>query len=298
MPTATSSGASPRTPASRRSRSCAKASRRPSCVSRSTPMLKRSIIFVHRWLGVALCLFFLLWFPSGIGMMYWDFPSVKAADRLERSPALDPSTIRLSPAEAYAHRGAVAAAVAGAAEHLRRPSDLSISHRARREPGLRRHRRAADGRDERSRRPHRCVVGRTTGRRGPARDARRRRSVDGSGDRFACDPTLLKYSWPNGEQVYVSPASGEVVQYTTAASRLGAYLGPIPHWIYFTPLRKHQLAWNRLITWSSGIGTIAAAARPRRRRLDVFTGESATATTGRRPGFRIAGRSGGTWCSA
>ena len=30
--------------------------------------LKRSAIFVHRWLGVALCLIFLLWFPSGIGM--------------------------------------------------------------------------------------------------------------------------------------------------------------------------------------------------------------------------------------
>ena len=65
-------------------------------------MLKRSVIFVHRWLGVAVCLFFLLWFPSGIGMMYWDFPSVTPADRLDRSAALDPSTIRLSPAEAYA----------------------------------------------------------------------------------------------------------------------------------------------------------------------------------------------------
>ena len=41
-------------------------------------MLKRSLILVHRWLGVALCLVFLLWFPSGIGMMYWDFPSVSA----------------------------------------------------------------------------------------------------------------------------------------------------------------------------------------------------------------------------
>src|SRR5258708_6241621 len=65
-------------------------------------MMKRLVIFVHRWLGVSVCLFFLLWFPSGIGMMYWDFPSVTAADRLDRSPALDPSTIRLSPADAYA----------------------------------------------------------------------------------------------------------------------------------------------------------------------------------------------------
>jgi hypothetical protein len=69
---------------------------------------------------------------------------------------------------------------------------------------------------------------------------------------------LWKYSWPDGNQVYVSQASGEVVQYTTTASRRGAYLGAIPHWLYFTPLRKHQLAWTRVVIWASGIGTGAA----------------------------------------
>src|SRR5436189_6239117 len=67
-----------------------------------TVRLKRSLIFVHRWLGVALCLVFLLWFPSGIGMMYWDYPGVSAGDRLEHSPALVASTVRLSPQQAYA----------------------------------------------------------------------------------------------------------------------------------------------------------------------------------------------------
>src|SRR3954470_22592991 len=38
--------------------------------------LTRVLLVVHRWLGVALCVLFLIWFPSGIGMMYWDFPSV------------------------------------------------------------------------------------------------------------------------------------------------------------------------------------------------------------------------------
>src|SRR5215831_18932662 len=63
---------------------------------------KRFLIFLHRWLGVALCLLFLLWFASGIVMMYTDFPAVRAEDRLERSPALDASAVRLSPAEAAA----------------------------------------------------------------------------------------------------------------------------------------------------------------------------------------------------
>jgi hypothetical protein len=69
---------------------------------------------------------------------------------------------------------------------------------------------------------------------------------------------LWKYSWPDGEQVYVSGRSGEVVQYTTTASRLGAYLGPIPHWLYFTPLRRHQPLWSAAVIWVSGLGTVTA----------------------------------------
>jgi hypothetical protein len=32
-------------------------------------MFLRSLILVHRWVGIAICVVFLLWFPSGIGMM-------------------------------------------------------------------------------------------------------------------------------------------------------------------------------------------------------------------------------------
>src|SRR6059036_3477756 len=69
-------------------------------------MLKRFLIVVHRWVGVALCMLFLLWFPSGIGMMYWDFPEVTAQDRLARSPALDASALAISPSDALAKGGA------------------------------------------------------------------------------------------------------------------------------------------------------------------------------------------------
>ena len=46
-------------------------------------VFKRSLIFVHRWLGVALSALFLLWFVSGIVMMYWSFPEVTPPDRLQ-----------------------------------------------------------------------------------------------------------------------------------------------------------------------------------------------------------------------
>lgn len=68
---------------------------------------------------------------------------------------------------------------------------------------------------------------------------------------------LWKFSWPDGEETYVSDVSGEVVQYTTRRSRLGAYFGAIPHWIYITQLRRKAGAWSRLVILIFGAGTIA-----------------------------------------
>ncbi len=69
---------------------------------------------------------------------------------------------------------------------------------------------------------------------------------------------LTKYSWPDGQQVYIPSATGEVVQSTTSASRFLAYLGPIPHWLYFTPLRKNPRLWSRIVIWLSGLATAVA----------------------------------------
>src|ERR1043166_3079065 len=57
-------------------------------------MLKQALIFVHRWLGVVLCLLFLLWFPSGFVMMYWDYPSITAAQRLAHTAPPNPAERR------------------------------------------------------------------------------------------------------------------------------------------------------------------------------------------------------------
>src|SRR5262249_11707765 len=70
---------------------------------------------------------------------------------------------------------------------------------------------------------------------------------------------LWLYTWPDGGQVYVSQASGEVVQSTTRLSRLGAYVGAIPHWLYLTPLRRHGPLWSRIVITSSATATIVAA---------------------------------------
>jgi hypothetical protein len=69
---------------------------------------------------------------------------------------------------------------------------------------------------------------------------------------------VWKYSFADGQQVYVTGRSGEVVQATTRASRTWAYLGAIPHWFYFTPLRKNGPTWSKVVIWTSGIGTASA----------------------------------------
>lgn len=221
-------------------------------------MVKRTLVFLHRWLGVALCVVFLIWFASGIGMMYWTFPTVTPADRLERSPALDPATVTLSPAEAAAKIG-----LGQLPPQVRLNTfDGRPVYRFGGGRGAARlvYADTGDEQGEISRFMLHRVASAWTGR--PAHEARveRLREVDQwtVQANVRSEMPLWKYSWPNGEQVYVSERTGEVVQYTTTASRIGAYLGPIPHWLYFTPLRKHGPEWSRVVIWSSGIGTIAA----------------------------------------
>jgi hypothetical protein len=42
----------------------------------------RALILLHRWLGVAFCLFFTMWLTSGIVMHFVPFPRLTEAERL------------------------------------------------------------------------------------------------------------------------------------------------------------------------------------------------------------------------
>jgi hypothetical protein len=228
---------------------------------RPAPLLRRSLIFVHRWLGVGLSVVFLLWFVSGIVMMYWTFPDVTQADRLARAPVLDPARITITVEQAAAAAGL---------------EDGSTSVRLGSHDGRPVYRFGRGGGGGRSGGP---MVFADDGRvPGPVDDAQ----VDRAAAAWAGRPLgearqelvteidqwtvgglrsqlpLDKFTWPDGQQVYVNGRTGEVVQHTTTASRFWAYLGAIPHWLYFTPLRKHQAEWFSFVVWSSLVGTIAA----------------------------------------
>jgi hypothetical protein len=219
--------------------------------------MKRFAILCHRWMGAAFCILFAWWFVSGIFMMYWDYPDVSPADRLARAKPLDASQVKLSAEAAYA---------------TLKSSDAPRSIRLVTFDG----RPAYDFRIGRSQ----AMVFADTGEQqdvfSPELNLRTAAAWTGhpasaasvqevtEPDQWTLEGglrdlrPLWKYSWPDGDQVYVSENSGEVVQFTTRSSRLFAYLGPIPHWLYYTPLRRNGQLWSRVVIWASGIATVAA----------------------------------------
>ena len=229
----------------------------------------------------------MFWFASGIVMMYWSFPGVSTKDRLDRAPAPDPGQIKLTPEEAYA-----------ALNRDQPPGQVRLTSFDGR-PVYRFGGVGGGGRGG----------GRNRGGRGggPSHSLRGRRyhtelkteindaMIDRVAVAWAKEPLtaakkesveevdqwtvagqlrnlrpLYKYSFTDGQQVYISGRDADVVQYTTSQSRFWAYLGAIPHWFYFTPLRKHQPEWFSFVVWSSGIGTISSDSRACDRTVDVF----------------------------
>lgn len=215
-------------------------------------------MLTHRWLGVGFCILFAAWFLSGIVMMYWRFPRVEIEERLSRASKVDASQIHIGPDTALA-----------ALHTTAKPSQIRLS--------------VVD-----SRPAYHFAFGRQTkfvfaddgtAPDGVSREMALRIASDWTGlaskdasfeglvtvdDQWTVYSSVRpygpfwKFAWPGGQEVYVSKPSGEVVQHTTRGSRIGAYLGAIPHWLYFTPLRRDGALWSDVVIWFSGAGTVTS----------------------------------------
>ncbi len=217
--------------------------------------IRRWLILIHRYLGIPLSALFVLWFASGIVMMYsGGMPSLTPELRVERRAAIDPTRIRLTPAEA-----------AGRADLTVSPARASLRMVVGR-PAYQFERTTvfADngdvfegvGRDGASR-----VVGQFTSR--PETTIRYVETLD------APDQWTLA-EWPGGpvykfrvgddagSELYVSANTAEVTVLTTRRSRALAWIGAIPHWLYFAELRRHHALWNGVVVWASTLGCLVA----------------------------------------
>jgi hypothetical protein len=230
-------------------------------VRRLLGWLKRSLIVVHRWVGVALTTLFSLWFSSGIVMMYWTYPEVGGRDRLAHASTLRAADVRITAEQAYASLGRRDA-----------PSQVLLTSFDGRPiyrfdggnpddgdmPSMVY---ADDGTVQRTVTPQMAdrAASQWTGLSLAEAVTTRVSEVDQWTLGVRAAFPLQKYSWPGGEQVYVDGEKAAVVQSTTSASRFWSWLGAIPHWLYFTPIRRDPRFWNSLVVWSSGIGSCVAA---------------------------------------
>src|SRR5688572_7333544 len=65
--------------------------------------VRKGLIWFHRYLGIGLSLLFVVWFLSGIGMIFArGMPGLSPDVRLQRLPEIDLSRILLSPTDASA----------------------------------------------------------------------------------------------------------------------------------------------------------------------------------------------------
>ena len=215
----------------------------------------RWLILIHRYLGIPLSVLFVVWFASGIVMMYTgDMPRLTPELRLERLPALDFDRIALAPATA-ARRGYLSPTP-------QRASLLTVMDRpAYRFDGVTVFADTGERLGEVGPTVAAAVASRFTGR--PPR------AVQYAGTLTEPDQWTLveRRQLPlhklviddeAGTELYVSPRTAEVAMLTTRRSRALAWMGAIPHWIYFTALRTNQPLWYDIVVWTSTLGCLLA----------------------------------------
>ena len=218
---------------------------------------KRWLYLIHRWIGVASCLLFLLWFLSGLVMLYVPYPALTEREALAGQPPIEWSKVHVSPREAEQ--------LAGVPEQ---PRAMRLEMMADR------------------------PVWRVTGRRGElvtidaesatlvrdvgSAEAARIASAFGRAP-VAAVAAVERDQWtvagrfdphrplwcaalkgPGGRALYVSSRTGAVLLDTDAHERFWKWLGAVPHWLYPTALRQHPEGWRQVVIWVAGPCVLAA----------------------------------------
>jgi hypothetical protein len=210
----------------------------------------RVLVYTHRWLGIVSGVLFVIWFASGIVMMYARMPALESSERLARLPALSPASIRVAPPAPA--DGDITRLVINTVET--RPV-YRISAKGRTQSIF------ADTGDavplvdaEQSVRIARAFVGSNH----TLRYDRRLTDADqwSFGVRGRMPLHRIAVDDDPGTVLYVTENTGEVVLKTTASGRWWGGAGAVLHWLYFTPFRRLSNVWAQSIIWLSVAGTL------------------------------------------
>jgi hypothetical protein len=205
-------------------------------------------VVIHRYLGVVMGLLMLVWFASGVVMLFARWPEVSPEQRAAALAPIDWGRCCRFPPDAWP-RLVEQAAVEDLHGHPVLRLDDRVADLATGAPL-----RALDETDAWS------VAATFAARSGLPGTPSSIRRVDHdqwtvAGASHQERPLWkVRLSGPRATDVYVSEATGEVVQQTDAPTRLLAWLGPIPHWLYPEVLRQDPKLWTGVVVWTSLVG--------------------------------------------
>ena len=215
---------------------------------------------IHRILGTLLCILFLMWFLSAFVMMYHRFPRVSAKEKMQKLDMLSQtgdSLPDISSVTARLPRGVKVTSKilnlnAGHPEFsfsttkgtLHFLADSTISRPSLDSEHL--HRTAALW----------CSSSIT------------RIDTLHSLDQWIPFAELKKempiykiyFADDAGTQLYLSSQNGEALQFSNRSERFWAWLGAIPHWVYFTWLRQDTVLWTKTVIWLTALGCLMVIA--------------------------------------
>ncbi len=226
---------------------------------------KRWLYLAHRWLGIALCAFFAMWFFSGMVMMYVGYPKLTPAERLAHLPALGATEPLLAPAQALESAGItgplkdlrLAAASGGRPVYFATPAgarggDVVVIDALRGE-----HLPPVDAT---------WALASAAAHAGSSQGLTYLGSVDE--DAFTHSRGLdahrplhrVQLADADHTWLYVSGQTGEVVRDATRTERLWNYAGAWIHWLY--PFRGNvfNAYWTDIVNWLSIAGIAVALA--------------------------------------
>lgn len=214
--------------------------------------LRSFLVLVHRYLGIALSLVFLLWFLSGFVILYTGgMPEISEAERLRRLPTLDLDQVEVSVAQAQAIAATgslpILTTVMGAPAYRFSPSTTVF---------------ADDGNLLAAEQVSSQQI--AADYLGVESQALRRLGTIEEIDQWTIGLRsalpLEKFTADDGQgsEIYVSRSRAQVLLHTTSSDRLLAWLGAIPHWFYIVPLRRDAALWTDVVVWTASLGTAMA----------------------------------------
>ncbi len=212
------------------------------------PWAPRWLVVLHRYVGVVMGLLMLLWFASGVVMLFVHWPEVTDAEREAGLPPISwAGCCRFGDTQDVLQVQAASVEDLAGRAVLRfdgQTLDLTTGRMIQQTPP------EAAARVAQAYAAAHGIAGRAGA---PALVERDQWTVTGYFDRRR-PFHLFRFDDPARTDVYVSARTGAVSQAVNAREKLLNWLGPIPHWLYPQVLRTDVRLWTQVVIWTSVIG--------------------------------------------